>query len=111
MGKLRQGLAWIVTALLRLLAAAVIVILTSVLLFVAGLVLTAFPCLAVFCVVQMCGPVLTGIGWVWLAAGAAAWVVLEVIVLKGTARSKRKAREEAEKTKEAGDGAEGNKPV
>lgn len=107
MGKIRRGLAWIATALLRLLAAAGIFILTSLVIFVAGLVITAFPCLAVFCIVQLCGPVLR-IGVIWLAAAAAAWLVLELMLLRKARRNRNKAREEV---KEAGDGAEENKAV
>ena len=78
--------------LLRILMALCVTAVTSVVLFIAALVLTAFSCLAVFSIVQLCSPVLRA-GLIWLAAAAVVWVVLEMSVLIRVRKAKKREAE------------------
>lgn len=88
--------------LLRILGALCVAVVTSVVLFIVALVLTAFPCLAVFSIVQLCGPVLRT-GLIWLAAAAAVWVILEVLVVRRTRRRGAELKETELKETQAAD--------
>lgn len=88
MGKIRSFFAGLITGVLKVLTMVAVFVLSAFLVFIMGLVVTAFPCLAVFCVVQLCGPVLR-IGMIWLIAAAAVWAAFEATTLIRYIRNKK----------------------
>ena len=106
MGKIRSFFARLIAGALKILTLVGVFVLTAFLVFIMGLVVTAFPCLAVFCIVQLCGPVLK-IGVIWLIAAAAVWAVFEVTTLIRYIHNKKHGIQEEKKD----GGTEENKAV
>lgn len=94
MGSIRSFFARVAGRIVQFFALVLGFLVSALFVYLLGLVVSSFPCLATYCIVLAFG-VTMPVTWVWLILGALLWVIFEIFLIVGYSKKKRELAQDA----------------